>query len=69
MINRPTTDYVGLIGSLFAPQMNNSTYASESLSNIGMVNARVVGRHYVGALAGQTHYGTTLVTIQPERAA
>jgi len=44
VIDRPTTNHVGLFGSTTA-----------ELSNLGLKNARVTGANYVGALVGYTH--------------
>ncbi|MFY7924999.1 MAG: MBG domain-containing protein [Aquidulcibacter sp.] len=48
-INRPTTDYVGLIG-----------YAGlgSSISNLGLVGGSVTGRFYVGGLVGYNFRGS-----------
>ena len=48
-INRPGTQYVGLIGSAI-----NAT-----LQNIGLSNVNISGNYYVGALAGQLQASTT----------
>ncbi len=45
-INRPEEEKVGLIGSV-----------SGIIRNIGLVNADVTGRLYVGGLVGHNHYG------------
>ncbi|MCB2184363.1 MAG: thrombospondin type 3 repeat-containing protein [Desulfobulbaceae bacterium] len=46
-INRPTSYYIGLFGTL-----NFTQVAPESVSNIGLVNADITGKGWVGALAG-----------------
>lgn len=46
-INAPATDYVGLFGY----------HQNGSISNIGLVGGSVIGRDWVGALAGTKDYG------------
>lgn len=55
-INRPSTDYVGLFA------MINKTVATyqTAVRDLHLINANIMGRHYVGALCGQlttTLYG------------
>jgi trimeric autotransporter adhesin len=45
-INRPSQDYVGLLG-----------YAQGGARNIGLTNVNITGRNFVGALAGQNGNG------------
>ncbi|WP_321348696.1 MBG domain-containing protein [Halopseudomonas oceani] len=46
-INRPSTSYVGLFGSIFGGQ----------ISNVGLTNAVIIGRDYVGGPAGYFNSG------------
>jgi filamentous hemagglutinin family protein len=48
-INRPTTDYVGLIGY---------AGAGSSISNLGLLGGSVTGQNYVGGLVGHKDGGT-----------
>lgn len=47
-INRPTTDYVGLLGFAF----NESTYEGAQIYNIGFTNADITGDSIVGTIIG-----------------
>ncbi|MCA9497404.1 MAG: peptidase A26 [Nanoarchaeota archaeon] len=50
-INRSTTDYVGLFG--YAHNTN-----SERVQDLNLINFRIIGKDYIGALMGMKHYYT-----------
>jgi filamentous hemagglutinin family protein len=51
-INRPLTDFVGLFGAA----MYSSATVPYVVNNVGLVNANITGRNYVGGLVGYTYY-------------